>query len=75
MTPIRDRLRAWAIQQRVPFLDMTPHYRKAVGAGARLNYRLDEHLNVEGNQFTAAAIADWLRQIPEFSVLVSSVVS
>jgi hypothetical protein len=68
-TPIRERLEAWASKIGVPYLDMTPFYRKATRGGERLTWRLDEHLNARGNRYTAAVVADWLRRSEEFSFL------
>jgi hypothetical protein len=68
-TPIRGRLEAWASRTTVPYLDMTPYYRDAVGHGERLTWRLDEHFNARGNEYTATVIAKWLRRSGRFAFL------
>lgn len=67
--PIRARLETWASRIGVRYLDMTPYYRDATRKGERLTWRLDEHLNAEGNRFTAAVIANWLRESDGFGFL------
>lgn len=61
-TPIRIHLESWAQQRQIPYFDLTPFYREAVAQGMQLNWKLDEHLNKTGNQFTAKVLANWLKK-------------
>ena len=66
-TEVQRRLSAWAVQQRIPFLDLTPEFRKQIQTGKVLYWPLDGHWNAAGHSIAATAIANWLRTGNVFS--------
>ena len=68
-TVIQQRLRSWTAEKDVPFLDLTPMFRKAIQPGKNLNYELDPHWNNFGHQIAAGAIAAWLVDQEVFSFI------
>jgi lysophospholipase L1-like esterase len=68
-TEIQKRLRLWADEKGVPYLDLTPTFRKAFQANKDLNFPLDGHWNNLGHQVAAGAIASWLSDQKVFSFI------
>lgn len=66
-TEIQRRLSAWAAQQRIPFLDLTPEFRKQAQNGQILYWPLDGHWNAAGHRVAANAIEKWLKVGSVFS--------
>jgi len=66
-TEIQKRLRRWAAEKGLPYLDLTPTFRKAVQANSNLNFVLDGHWNDPGHLVAAEAIASWLSDQKVFS--------
>jgi len=66
-TEIQKRLALWANKKKIPYLDLTPTFRKAVQANSNLNFVLDGHWNNAGHQVAAEAIAAWLSDQKVFS--------
>jgi hypothetical protein len=58
---LQVRLEAWAANNAVPFLDLTPIFRAASEQGHKLNWKLDGHWNPAGHELAAKAIADWVQ--------------
>ena len=68
-TEIQKRLRLWANEKAIPYLDLTPTFRKAVQVNDNLNFVLDGHWNNPGHQVAAGAIASWLSDQKVFSFI------
>jgi len=68
-TMIQQRLRSWTAEKDVPFLDLTPIFRKAIQSSKNLNYELDPHWSILGHQIAAGAIAAWLVDQEVFSFI------
>jgi hypothetical protein len=66
-TEVQRRLSNWAVQQRIPFLDLTPEFRKQIQTGKVLYWPLDGHWNAAGHSIAATAIANWLQTGNVFS--------
>lgn len=66
-TEIQRKMLLWARSEGVPFLDLTPVFRKAIQSNGNLNYELDGHWNDLGHQIAAEAIASWLLNEQVFS--------
>jgi len=65
-------MRLWALSEGVPFLDLTPVFRRAINSNKNLNWELDEHWNVSGHQVAADSIASWLYDQQVFSFVKSA---
>lgn len=70
-TALQRRLGLWAEKEGLPFLDLTPAFRQAVGR-APLTWRLDEHWTSEGHRVAACAIAAWLETGPIFPFVAAA---
>ena len=66
-TEVQRRLSNWAVQQRIPFLDLTPEFRKQIQTGKVLYWPLDGHWNAAGHRIAATTIANWLQTGNVFS--------
>jgi lysophospholipase L1-like esterase len=66
------RLGRLAERENVPFLDLTPALRKAVGDGTTLNWPLDGHFNPDGHRVAAEAIAAWIDEARVFPFLAAA---
>lgn len=62
-TELQKRIEGVASEHRIPFLDLTPTFRDAVGEGKKVCYKLDGHWNADGHRVAAAAIIAWLKEI------------
>lgn len=65
-TGIQRKMRLWATTNGVPFLDLTPIFRKEAQSKV-LNYELDGHWNSSGHTVAAHAITSWLQTENVFS--------
>jgi lysophospholipase L1-like esterase len=68
-TEIQKKMRLWASLEAVPFLDLTPIFRKAIEQDKNLYYPLDGHWNYLGHKVAANAIASWLYNQQVFSFI------
>ena len=68
-TEIQKRLRLWAKDIEVPFLDLTPEFRMAIKTDKNLNWELDGHWNNNGHQVAAKAIESWLSNTQVYSFI------
>lgn len=59
-TNIQKRMKLWAFSENVPFLDLTPVFRKAIKSNKSSNWKLDGHWNHHGHEAAANAISSWL---------------
>ncbi|MGB0388948.1 MAG: hypothetical protein ACPGWR_29350 [Ardenticatenaceae bacterium] len=61
-TELEQRLDAWATEQELPYLDLTPHYRTLVNGSPQpdLYYPIDGHWTAKGHQVAAEQIVQWL---------------
>ena len=61
-TELEKRLEAWAQEQAIPYLDLTPHYRGLVQESPELDlyYEIDGHWTAKGHEVAAAQIVEWL---------------
>jgi hypothetical protein len=60
-TGLQRELSAWAGRAGVPFLDLVPVFRAAVGAAEQpLNYAIDPHWTPAGHALAAEAIQAWM---------------
>lgn len=66
---IQRRLAGWAQGNEVPFLDLTPSLREAIGRGRKLNFKLDGHWNADGHGVAGEAITKWIDGDDVFPVL------
>ena len=66
---IQKKMRLWASSEAVPFLDLTPIFRKAIELDKNLYYPLDGHWNYLGHKVAANAIASWLYNQQVFSFI------
>jgi hypothetical protein len=57
---IQTRLKQWALNRSVPFLDLTTALRDEIENGNTLNFRLDGHWNADGHLAAATAIRKWI---------------
>jgi hypothetical protein len=61
-TPIQNELAAWAAREELPFLDLVPVFRAAVGeAETPLNFEIDPHWTPAGHAVAARAIQEWMQ--------------
>lgn len=67
-TEIQERLRFWADSRGLPFIDLTPAFRDAVGSGDRLCWELDGHWTNVGHEVAADAIYSWIVEQSVFPV-------
>lgn len=62
-TNIEKELQRWSQSKSVPFLNLTPYFRKLpLVEMKKMQYRLDGHWTPEGNKFVANILNDWLRR-------------
>jgi len=68
-TNIQKLLSSWTKSKDVPFLDLTPHMKREITSGNKLNYPIDGHWNKEGHKAAAKAIREWLNSGDVFSFI------
>jgi len=71
-TQIEKRLASWTKQSNVPFLDLTPTFRRAIEHEHDLNWKLDGHWTPKGHRVAAQAMMEWLSSGRAFSFIGSS---
>lgn len=61
-TKLQRRLKGWAGEKKIPFLDLTPLLRRSVSGGRLLTYSMDGHWNPEGHRIVAGLLENWINQ-------------
>lgn len=62
-TKLETRLTEWTEDYNVPFLNLTPYFRRAAEEKPGvLNYRFDNHWTAQGHQLAASVILEWINK-------------
>jgi hypothetical protein len=56
-------LAAFAVEQDINYLDLTPYFQKEAGKGAELYYPFDTHWNQQGHDLAAETINEYIKEI------------
>ena len=66
---LQKRLEKWTFKNQLPFLDLTPVFRKKIIKNTHLNYALDGHWTPDGHKIAGTAISNWIETNQVFSFI------